>query len=463
MTQKTTQLLRREGALPEQKTTKERRRGDYPKGLGTPNRLQELQRRLYRKAKSEKGYRFYTLYDKVYRWDNLVAAWKQVRANKGAPGVDEEAIEDIEGRGVVQFLKDLQENLRLKCYHPEVIRRVYIPKRDGRKRPLGIPTIRDRVVQAAAKTVIEPIFEADFQEVSYGFRPKRSAQQAVGQVRRYLAWRLNGVVDVDIAAYFETIPHDRLMKLIAQRIGDGGILKLIKQWLEAGVMEDGVKQRSRVAGTPQGGVISPLLANIYLNELDRYWVENRVNTFSGLNAQYVRYADDVAILSPMENIRKVKELLERKLAELGLKLNQEKTRIVDADRGSFDFLGFNFRRVWHAEKQKYVPLMIPSQRATQAIRSKVKEITRINRPHVTVEGLIKEVNPVVRGWVNYFRTGNSSKMFTKLRCYTALRIRKFLRRRRNQMGFGWKIYPNSLLFHMMGLYNDYRVVWTNAW
>lgn len=463
MIQKTTKLLRREGALPEHKMPKQRGRGDCPKGLATPNKLQELQRQLYSKSKSEKKYRFYTLYDKVYRGDVLEEAWKRVRANKGSPGVDGEAIEAIEERGVAIFLRELQEELQGKRYRPEVIRRTYIPKRDGGKRPLGIPIVKDRIVQAAVKLIVEPIFEADFQGVSYGFRPKRSPQKAVGQVRRYLAWQLNGVVDADITACFENIPHKRLMVLVAKRIGDGNILRLIKGWLKAGVMEDGQIRRSKVSGTPQGGVISPLLANIYLNEVDKYWVENKVNTFYGLNAQYVRYADDLVILSPMLNARKVKELLKGKLDEMGLELNPKKTQIVDADKDSFDFLGFNFRRVWDAKKQKYVPLVLPSQKATQAIRAKIKEIARINRPHVTVEGLIKEVNPIVRGWVNYFRTGNSSKAFTKLRSYTAMRIRKFMRRRRNQMGFGWKIYSGSLLFHKMGLYNDYRVVWTKGW
>ncbi len=463
MRQKTTELLRREGALQEHATPKKGRRGDCPQGLVTPNSLRELQRSLYRKAKSDKGYWFYTLYDKVHREDILRMAWTEVRANRGSPGVDEEAIADIEEIGVERFLKELQDELREKRYRSKAIRRVYIPKRDGSKRPLGIPTVKDRVVQAAVKLVIEPIFEAGFQEVSYGFRPKRSAHQAVGQVRRYLAWRLHGVVDADITACFETIPHGPLMRLIAKRIADANLLRLIKGWLEAGVMARGAEERSRVTGTPQGGVISPLLANIYLNELDRYWVENRFNTLAGLNAQYVRYADDIVVLSPMGNVQKAKELLERKLDELGLELNPKKTRIVDADQGSFDFLGFNFRRICHQQKQQYVPFMLPSRQATQAIRRKVKEIVRINRPHVTVEGLIKEVNPVLRGWVNYFRIGNSSKVFTKLRSYTALRVRKFLRRRRNQMGFGWKVYPNSFLFHKMGLYNNYRVVWTRAW
>lgn len=390
-------------------------------------------------------------------------AWVEVRCNQGSPGVDGEAIVEIERRGVERFLKELRAELQEKRYQPREIRRVYIPKRDGSRRPLGIPTVKDRVVQAAVKIVIEPVFEADFQEVSYGFRPKRSTHQAVGQVRRYLSWQLNGVVDADISRCFENISHRRLMQRIAKRIGDGNILRLIKGWLEAGVMEAGEVHRSPVAGTPQGGVISPLLANVYLNELDRYWVENRVNTFAGLNAQYVRYADDIVVLCPMRHVQEVKELLKSKLDELGLELNAVKTRIIDANQGSFDFLGFNFRRVWDTQRQKYIVLNLPSQSATQAIRSKVKEITRINRPHVTVGGLIREVNQTVRGWVNYFRVGNSSKAFTKLRSYTAMRIRKFLRRRRNRMGFGWKVYPNALLFQQMGLYNDYRVVWAKAW
>jgi RNA-directed DNA polymerase len=266
--------------------------------LKTPEKIRELQRKLYRKAKQEKEYRFYLLYDKVSRQDILSHAYRLVKANKGAPGIDGETFESVEERegGVEKYLEEIAVELKRKCYKPQAVRRVYIPKASGGKRPLGIPVIKDRVVQMAVKIVIEPIFEADFQDNSYGFRPKRSAHQAVDDVKKHLREGKTDVIDADISKYFDTIPHNKLMQLVAKRIVDKHILKLIKMWLRAPIVEEREDGKSEYKGndkgTPQGGVISPLLANIYLNVLDTLWAVKKVQ--EKLGARLVRYADDSA-------------------------------------------------------------------------------------------------------------------------------------------------------------------------
>lgn len=421
--------------------------------LITPESVRTLQRKLYLKSKKEKGFRFYSLYDKTYREDVLREAWHRVKANRGTSGIDGETIEKIEEEGVNRFLQDIRNELKAKTYRPEVVRRVWIPKSDGSRRPLGIPTVKDRVVQMAVKIVIEPIFEADFKDNSYGFRPKRSAHQATEEVKKYLNWGLVNVVDADIDSFFNNISHKKLMALVSKRIVDKWILKLIKRWLKSGVMEEGNIKRDNT-GTPQGGVISPLLANIYLNELDKHWEVMKCNSRWGWNAHMVRYADDLMIFTN-KGLKKPLEELEKKLHEMGLKLNSKKTRLLSADKGSFDFLGFNFRKIWNRDKTKRFPLMIPSHRAVMSIKAKIGKITRI-RP-VKVSQVIQELNPVLRGWMNYFRIGNSAEIFHKIQYYTVRKVRRFSRKKQGKAGYGWKKVPNSFLYGILGLYYDQRV------
>jgi len=417
------------------------------------DKVQELQRKLYLKAKSQPDFRFYALYDKVYRKDVLVKAWQKVRANHGSPGIDGVTIKDIEEEGVGGFLKGIQEELGRKKYRPSPARRVYIPKLDGRQRPLSIPTIKDRVVQMALKLVIEPIFEADFEDNSYGYRPRKSAQQAALEVRKFLGWGLTKVIDADLEDCFGSIPHRHLVDIIARRIVDGKLLWLIKLFLKAGVMEQGqVKVDEK--GTPQGGVISPLLANIYLDQIDKGW--KPLNKFAHL----IRYADDVLILTRY-GTEKVFGRFQRLTASLKLRLNQKKTRIVDAEKESFDFLGYSFKRAPNRGKTKMATYFWPSQKAERSVKEKIRKITNPARP-IKIEWIIKELNPVLRGWINYFKIANSSKKFGKIRLYAAKKVRKFMRRRRGKSGYGYKEYPDDYLYNRLGLYRDYRLSWTKA-
>ena len=422
--------------------------------LTTTDTVQELQGKLYQKAKSQLSFRFYALYDKVYRTDVLSKAWERVKDNKGASGVDGQTFEDIEAMGIGKFLNGIQQELKAKIYRPQPARRVYIPKPDGTKRPLSIPTIKDRVVQSALKLVIEPIFEADFEDCSYGFRPKRSAWQAALEVRKLLNFGYKEVIETDIEDCFSSIPHRELLDMLAKRVVDGKILWLIKLFLEAGIM-DGLERWTDIKGTPQGGVISPLLANIYLNNIDKGW--------KPLNncARLIRYADDLVIMTKYhseETMAKLKEIV----THLKLRLKQGKTRILNAEDEPFDFLGFTFiKALKRGSKDKRIAYFYPSYKAENAIRRRIRQIVDYRRP-VKVEQLVKELTPVLRGWVNYFRIANSSKKFGKVRFYVAQRIRKFMRRRRQKAGYGYKQYPDTFLYPKLGLYNDYRVCWAKA-
>ena len=376
------------------------------------NKVRVLQRGLYRAAKARKERRFGVLYDKVYRDDILWLAWERVRANKGSAGVDGQTIRDIEEAGVGQFLEGLAEGLREKRYRPNRVRRTYIPK-PGKpeKRPLGIPVIKDRVVQAAVKIVIEPIFEADFQPCSYGFRPKRDAHQAIEAVAKYVNYGCAQVIDADLKGYFDNIPHEKLMEVIARRISDKWILRLIRWWLEAGVMENDRITYSDT-GVPQGGVISPLLANIYLNELDRRWTERGYNSIR-YEAHLVRYADDMVILCRKEVGRYYAEF-KQEIERLGLELNEAKTRVVEAREG-FGFLGMCFR-YQRSRRGKMNCYKWPTPKAVSRVKEKVRRAIG-RRGNWELTEAIRRVNPILRGWGNYFRYGNSFRQFDKVNRY----------------------------------------------
>lgn len=424
------------------------------KTLTTVQRLQSLQKKLYLKAKSEPNFRFYLLYDKVYRWDVIKEAWGRVRANHGKPGIDGVTIEEIESSDVGKFLNSIQRELIDKTYKPTSLRRVYIPKKDGSKRPLGIPTIKDRIVQTAVKLVIEPIFEADFEDSSFGYRPKRNAHQAAQQIRKYLNFGYTEVIDCDISDCFGSIQHTELLNMIARRISDGKLLHLIKMFLKAGVMQEDQNQNNN-KGTPQGGVISPLLANIYLDRLDKGWKIR----FAPV-AKMIRYADDIVILTK----NKAKTLaisLNRMLKDMRLSLNTTKTKIVNAEEGAFDFLGYSFKKAYILRTKKTSAIFWPSHQAEMSIKHKIKMTTNFHRP-VKVEEIIKELNPRLRGWVNYHRVGNASKKFLKIKHYTENRVRKFIRRRGKRKGFGYKDITWERLYNQLGLFNDYHVKWMKA-
>jgi group II intron reverse transcriptase/maturase len=416
----------------------------------TNDAARRLQNALYRAAKASPKRRFHALYDKVYREDILARAWQEVRANAGAAGGDGQSIKDVERSGVAGLLTELGTELREGRYRPRAVRRVWIPKADGKQRPLGIPAVRDRVVQAAAKVVLEPIFEADFRDSSYGFRPKRSAHQAVEQVREGVNAGKGWVVDADIEAFFDRIDHAKLQELMAKRISDRRMLKLLRQWLEAGVLEGGEIHPSD-QGVPQGSVISPMLANVVLHELDRLWEDH-----CGQLGQLVRYADDFVIMSRTE--RAAREGLRRVgliLARLGLTLHPAKTRVVDVRDGrqGFDFLGFHHRTVesWRWRGKRYLQRW-PGSRAMHGLRDRVKAITALRyRLKESVEPLVAELNAVLRGWGAYFRVGNASRQFQQLDSYVRERLALFLSKKARRPGRRWESHSLAF-FRTLGLH-----------
>ena len=387
-------------------------------------KVRELQRKLYVCAKRSKTRRFHALYDRICRSDVLWEAWRRVRSNRGAAGIDAETIQAIEQRGAETFLAEIEAALRAGRYRPSPVKRRYIPKADGKQRPLGIPTVRDRVVQMAAKIVIEPIFEADFQSCSYGFRPKKSATEALEAIRVAGNQGLHFVVDADIQGYFDNIQREILMELVKERISDRRVLKLIRQWLEAGVMEDGTV-RETLAGTPQGGVISPLLANIYLNKLDRIWVAR-----CGHLGILIRYADDyVAMCRTESGAREALRRIGLVMNRLGLTLHPAKTRLVDLRRGkeSFVFLGCTIRKKRSIQRNPRWHFMQrwPSPKAMKRLRARIREITGKRQSGKDVKQLIVELNPVLRGWGNYFRTGNADREFNSMDHFVVQRLRRW--------------------------------------
>lgn len=437
--------------------------------LETPDSIRTLQRKLYRKAKQEPAFRFYALYDKVYRADILSHAYDLVRANKGSAGIDGVTFAAIEANeGEVAFQARLEEALRTKTYKPDPVRRVMIPKADGSKRPLGIPTIRDRVAQMAVKLVIEPIFEADFCETSYGFRPKKSAHAAVDDVAYALNTGYTEVIDADLSKYFDTIPHANLMATVAERICDGAILHLIQMWLKAPMMEegkDGTKRnigggKGNRKGTPQGGVISPLLSNLYLHILDRIWERN--NLQQRLGARIVRYADDIVILCRRGKSGQAMNVLRQILERLQLTPNEAKTKVVNAFEGKFDFLGFT---IWMGKSRKtgnFYPHVQPSKRSLKTIKDRITKLTSRARTVMPMDWLINEVNATVRGWVGYFHVRNCSKALGQVRWHLEERLRAHLRKRHKvrHRKTGYVRFSNRVLYEKNGLY---KVPKTASW
>jgi RNA-directed DNA polymerase len=426
--------------------------------LATPDKIRDLQNKLYRKAKKEPEYRFYQLYDKVYREDILNHAYRLAKSNDGAPGVDKESFEDIESRGpqgVMEWLNGLGKELRDKTYEPQPVRRVMIEKPGGGERPLGIPTIRDRVAQTAAKLILEPIWEADLEPNAYGYRPKRSAQDAIQKVDELLYQGYTDIVDADLSKYFDTIPHSELMQCVARRIVDKHMLHLLKMWLQVPVEERDEKGKKRLTGgrdndrgTPQGGVISPLLANLYMNRMLKGW--KRTGRGEQYRARIVNYADDFVILSR----GKAKESLEWTrgvLARLGLTLNEQKTSIRNARKERFDFLGYTFGPHFSRRTGREYIGYSPSKKSVNRARRNVGE--HLGSDNVAPwEEVRDRLNQKLKGWKAYFGLGSPSQAFEVLDEHVEERVRHFLRRRHKVQSQGTRQFSMKRIFGELGVF-----------
>ena len=381
--------------------------------------LELLQNGLYHAAKNEKNRKFYSLNDKICRLDILEDAWKRVSANGGSPGIDRKSIEDIEIYGVSRFLGEIQHELMNKEYIVPKVKRVYIPKQNGKQRPLGIQTVKDRVVQQAVKSIIEPIFEADFKDFSYAYRKGKSAKQASSEIYRYINYGYTKIVEIDIKGFFDHIDHEKMIFFVMKRIADPYVVKLIREWLRAGIVYEG-ETLYPSEGTPQGGVISPLLANVYLNEMDTLW-SKKVDVH---DARMIRYADDITILTKNKP-ETYMDLSKRILNLLKLELNMDKSRITDVAEG-FDFLGIHYQRRYSSLRNKEIIRMYPSRRSMEKFRGKVKEIAKITKTHVkTMDCLISELNALIRGYTNYFNHTNATLQYRILYHFMEWKVSKF--------------------------------------
>src|SRR5438270_779301 len=424
-------------------------RGEMTKA---PINLQDLRRSLYVQAKAEPAWRFWGLYVHVCKMETLREAYRMAKKNDGAPGIDGVTFDAIEEGGVESFLTQIRDELVTNMYRPMRVRKKEIPKDGGRKvRVLSIPAIRDRVVQGALKLILEPIFEADFQAGSFGYRPKRTAHEAVTRVARAIVEEKTRIIDLDLASYFDNVQHSLLLEKVARRVNDDAVMHLLKMILKA----------TGKRGVPQGGVISPLLSNLYLNEVDGM-LERAVDVTRrgrSTNVQYARFADDLVVLIDAERrndwlVKAVDRRLREEFAKLRVVVNEDKSRMVDLKKGdSFTFLGFEYRRVLSL-KRKWRPYYAPKLKKRSALFEKLREIFR---QHVSwpVEIVIAKINPILRGWVNYFRVGHSSSCFYMVKRWVEKKVRQHLMRARGRKGFGWKRWSSEWLYEQLGLFNEY--------
>ena len=421
--------------------------------IKAPINLQDLRRRLYVKAKAEPSWRFWGLYVHVCKRETLAEAYRLTKANDGAPGIDGVTFEAIEADGLEGFLGQLREELLQRTYRPLRLRSVGIPKAGGGTRQLSIPAIRDRVVQGALKLILEPIFEADFQPGSFGYRPKRSASGAIQRVAEAILTNKTKVIDLDLRAYFDTVRHHRLLGKVAERVNDGAVMALLRALLKA----------SGKRGVPQGGVISPLLSNLYLNEVDKMLERAKeVTRHCGFTVlEYARFADDLVVLVSAHPKQRwlrgaVEKRLREEFAKLDVEVNEEKSRRADLKQGeSFGFLGFEFWRV-RSRAGRWMPLYRPQTKKRTALLRQLKVVFRRLRSQ-SIRRVIETINPILRGWVNYFAIGHAGQCFSFIRNWVEQKIRRHLARARMRRGFGWKRWSRTWMYNALGLFDDYRV------